>query len=55
MSKKYAEIYLITSPSGKRYVGKANCIDSKGHTEQLVGGRDIYEMRKPQMVVDAVY
>lgn len=27
-NKFYAEIYLIISPSGKRYVGKANCITS---------------------------
>ncbi len=27
--KDYAEIYLITSPSGKQYIGKANCITSK--------------------------
>lgn len=26
----YAEIYLITSPSGKQYVGKANCYTSAG-------------------------
>jgi len=26
----YAEIYFIVSPAGKRYIGKANCYDSKG-------------------------
>lgn len=37
MFEKYAEIYLITSPSGKQYVGKANCVDSKGHTHGTIG------------------
>lgn len=28
--KEYSEIYLIISPSGKRYVGQTQCISSKG-------------------------
>lgn len=33
----WAEIYLITSPSGKQYVGKANCYDSKGQVHGTQG------------------
>jgi len=28
--KEYAEIYLITSPSGKQYIGKTNCLTRGG-------------------------
>jgi hypothetical protein len=34
---EYSEIYLLTSPSGKQYVGKANCINSKGRIHGTLG------------------
>lgn len=34
--KPYAEIYLLVSPDGKQYVGKANCI-SKGQLYGTIG------------------
>jgi hypothetical protein len=33
----YAEIYIIISPSGRQYVGKANCFDSKGRSHGTLG------------------
>lgn len=37
MNKNYAEIYLITSPSGKKYVGKANCMTSTNKPHGTTG------------------
>lgn len=35
--KDYAEIYVIKSPSGNKYVGKANCLDSKSKKHGTLG------------------
>ena len=44
----YAEVYLIISPSGKKYVGKANCLTCKNKEHGTLGRwkTHIYDSRK---------